>query len=177
MWGEKKSQIKESKTGFVSSYGKQTFLWVSWYFCWNILVFSLNNKNEVSLLHSPQSDLLLFSVNQRKHFSFPELNRSLHGPLYNQVFIHMHILLPVSVLMALCSTKKMKCCRVTKLETQNISACSVVKPCWEWWLQNRGKYGRRKSWHFWGSNLTGLDYLVSLKLLLQAEMQRCQVGH
>lgn len=48
----KKSQIKGSKTGLGSFYGKQTFPWVSWYFCWNVLVFSLK-KRKVSLSSSP----------------------------------------------------------------------------------------------------------------------------
>lgn len=165
--GGRESQIKGSKPGFGSFYGKQTFLWVRWYFCWNVLGFSFKKKKVSSSAFLPGQFVFIFGK-QRKRSSFPKLNISLHGPLYKHVFIHMHCLLLVSVFVILCSMKQ-TCCRVTKLETQKISVYCAVMPC-----SSLGTDGSKTEANTEGGNTEfskSLDCLVALKLLLQAEMQ------
>lgn len=120
----------------------------------------------------PRSQFIFIFGKQRNNFSFPMLNTvlCLSWSLFTCIVCYQCQSLWYFALY------KKNCCRVTKLETPDISLCCAVMPCSSLGLMAPKQRQILRFLMVWGSVLGGLDCLVALKLLLQAEMQQWQVG-
>lgn len=123
-----------------------------------------------SLLHSPEASSFSVLANKEITSLFQRWTRS-----FVQAGVYSRALSATSF--SLCGTllyKKGNCCRVTKLETPNLSLCCAVTPCSSLGLMAPNQRQILRFLMVWGSVLSGLD--CPLELLLQAAMQRWQVG-